>query len=116
LKRKREDDQEEEEQDEDENEREIKRSKLDTSFNSENGTSKKQNVPFQRVKRDGVVFRHDSLADDSYKQPATSFGVKAYQDLKVTKGKSFRQAKTKKKRGTYKGGELDTTTVRSVKF
>lgn len=34
-----------------------------------------------------------------------SWGEKANQDLKYTRGKSFRHEKTKKKRGSYRGGQ-----------
>ena len=44
-----------------------------------------------------------------------SWGEKAHRDLIVTKGKSFRHEKTKKKRGTYMGGAIDQG-VHSVKF
>jgi len=45
-----------------------------------------------------------------------SWGQAAYDTLKYTKGKSFRHEKTKKKRGSYRGGSIDATTVNSVKF
>ena len=45
-----------------------------------------------------------------------SWGSRASQDLIVTKGKSFRHEKTKKKRGSYKGGPIDTGGVYSIKF
>jgi len=44
-----------------------------------------------------------------------SSGEKASQDLINTRGKSFRHEKTKKKRGSYTGGEIDTG-VHSIKF
>lgn len=44
-----------------------------------------------------------------------SWGEKANKDLKFTKGKSFRHEKTKKKRGSYKGGAIDLN-VHSYKF
>jgi len=37
-----------------------------------------------------------------------SWGEKANESLKHTQGKSFRHEKTKKKRGSYKGGAIDT--------
>lgn len=45
-----------------------------------------------------------------------SWGEKANKDLIVTKGKSFRHEKTKKKRGSYRGGAIDTSQVHSIKF
>ena len=44
-----------------------------------------------------------------------SWGEKAYHDLKCTKGKSFRHEKTKKKRGSYCGGQIDMG-VNSIRF
>lgn len=43
------------------------------------------------------------------------WGERAAQDLKFTRGKSFRHEKTKKKRGSYKGGQIDIG-VNSIKF
>lgn len=45
-----------------------------------------------------------------------SWGEKANQDLIVTRGKGFRHEKTKKKRGSYRGGTIDSTGVHSVLF
>ncbi|MPC14486.1 Nucleolar and coiled-body phosphoprotein 1 [Portunus trituberculatus] len=44
-----------------------------------------------------------------------SWGERAYNDLKITRGKGFRHEKNKKKKGSYFGGVLDTA-VNSVKF
>lgn len=44
-----------------------------------------------------------------------SWGERAYQDLKFTRGKSFRHEKTKKKRGSYRGGQISME-VNSIKF
>ncbi len=44
-----------------------------------------------------------------------NYGDKAAKTLFNTKGKSFKHEKTKKKRGTYKGGII-TTQVKSIKF
>lgn len=44
-----------------------------------------------------------------------SFGEKANDVLKYTRGKQFRHEKTKKKRGNYRGGVIDTS-VNSIKF
>lgn len=44
-----------------------------------------------------------------------SWGHKAYNDLKDTRGKNFRHEKTKKKRGSYSGGVISTD-VNSIKF
>lgn len=44
-----------------------------------------------------------------------SWGERANFDLKHTKGKSFKHEKTKKKRGSYRGGAIDMS-VNSYKF
>jgi nucleolin len=44
-----------------------------------------------------------------------SWGEKANDVLRNTKGKSFRHEKTKKKRGSYRGGKIDTSTY-SIRF
>lgn len=43
------------------------------------------------------------------------WGQKANDVLRFTKGKSFRHEKTKKKRGSYRGGAISTT-VNSIRF
>lgn len=61
------------------------------------------------------------LRDNSYEYkftmvpPNKSWGAKANSDFKHTSGKSFRHEKTKKKRGSYKGGKIDQS-VGSFKF
>lgn len=45
-----------------------------------------------------------------------SWGEKANADLIKTRGKSFRHEKTKKKRGSYHGGKIDSTNSYSIKF
>jgi len=44
-----------------------------------------------------------------------SWGERANHDLKFTRGKSFRHEKTKKKRGSYRGGQISMA-VNSIKF
>lgn len=44
-----------------------------------------------------------------------SWGERANHDLIHTKGKSFRHEKTKKKRGSYKGGAISFE-VNSIRF
>ncbi len=46
---------------------------------------------------------------------AGSWGDKANRDLIKTQGKSFKHEKTKKKRGSYRGGAIDQS-VCSIKF
>lgn len=78
---------------------------------------RKANNSFRRVKEEEVYIKNQDLADNTFeaKGGADGFGFKANQILKFTKGKSFRHEKTKKKRGTYKGGEINMG-VTSIKF
>ena len=75
---------------------------------------KKSNAPFRRVKAEDITIEKEELKDNSFKA-FDSWGQKANQDLIVTKGKSFRHEKTKKKRGSYRGGEINVG-VNSIKF
>jgi len=81
-------------------------------------TSKlKRNESFRRVVEESVFVRTE-LADNSFDAKHGSrgdWGEKANQDLRCTKGKSFRHEKTKKKRGSYRGGNINTS-VNSIKF
>lgn len=73
---------------------------------------------FKRVREEEVEFIDERLKDNSYlAKPAAlnTYGFKAYQDLSVTKGKGFLKAKNKKKRGSYRGGFIDTGS-HSIKF
>jgi hypothetical protein len=44
------------------------------------------------------------------------YADKAYQDLSVTRGKGFTKEKNKKKRGSYRGGTIDTSGGKAYKF
>ncbi|KAJ0963199.1 hypothetical protein J5N97_028321 [Dioscorea zingiberensis] len=73
---------------------------------------------FQRVKVDEVKFVDDRLQDNSYwaKDGADiGYGAKAQEVLGQVKGRDFRHEKTKKKRGTYRGGQIDLQS-HSIKF
>ncbi|XP_030544969.1 lisH domain-containing protein C1711.05 [Rhodamnia argentea] len=73
---------------------------------------------FQRIKVDEVVYADDRLKDNSYwaKDGAESgYGAKAQEVLGQVRGRDFRHEKTKKKRGTYRGGQIDLHS-HSVKF
>uniref|UniRef100_A0A7N1A936 Srp40 C-terminal domain-containing protein n=1 Tax=Kalanchoe fedtschenkoi TaxID=63787 RepID=A0A7N1A936_KALFE len=62
---------------------------------------------FQRVKVEEVVITDERLKDNSYwaKDGAESgYGAKAQEVLGQVRGKDFRHEKTKKKRGSYRGG------------
>jgi len=81
-------------------------------------TSKlKRNESFRRVVAESV-YVPQVLADNSFDAKIGSrgdWGEKANEDLRCTKGKSFRHEKTKKKRGSYRGGNINTS-VNSIKF
>lgn len=58
------------------------------------------------------------LADNSYVGTFgnNGWGAKANEVLMQVRGKGFRHEKTKKKRGSYRGGSIDTGAVHSFKF
>lgn len=66
----------------------------------------KANTPFQRVKVAEVRYANDGVRKNEHIGP---------NELGDYKGKSFRQEKNKKKRGSFRGGAIDQT-VRSHKF
>jgi hypothetical protein len=72
---------------------------------------------FQRVKAEEWLGKKGSW-DNSYVGTfgASGWGFKAQQILGKVRGKDFRHEKTKKKRGSYKGGEINTQAVCSFKF
>ncbi|KAJ1619157.1 SRP40, C-terminal domain-containing protein [Pavlovales sp. CCMP2436] len=86
---------------------------------------KQGNTPFKRVdETEAEFYNFDArLKDNSFDAMRNStdvgknylWGAKASEDLLKVKGKDFRKAKDKKKKGTYTGGEIDCT-VNSVKF
>ncbi|KAH8117035.1 SRP40, C-terminal domain-containing protein, partial [Phellopilus nigrolimitatus] len=78
-----------------------------------NGKEKKQprksNVPFQRIKPEVVQFSDERLKDNSFaarQGKLGDYGERASADLLVTRGAGFRKEKNKKKRGSYRGGEI----------
>ena len=87
------------------------------------------NVPFQRIKSDEVQYlkvrggktEADRLLDNTFESKFADgtiredYGAKASAILVAVRGKDFRHEKTKKKRGTYKGGPIDLAS-NSIKF
>ena len=60
----------------------------------------------------GVVLTHEDLTPTYFflllqGGSEEGYGYRAHLDMIVTKGKGFRAEKTKKKRGSYKGGVID---------
>merc|ERR1711939_1219957 len=73
---------------------------------------------FQRIKADDVAYHDQRLADNSFagrQGEENDYGARASRDLLVTRGKGFTKEKNKKKRGSYKGGEI-TLKSHSIKF
>lgn len=48
--------------------------------------------------------------------PKNDYGAKAHQDLIVTRGAGFRKEKNKKKRGSYRGGEITVSSYFSLRI
>lgn len=74
------------------------------------------NAPFQRINPDKVS--HHLVQDNGYTAkagPSNDYGQRAHKDLISTRGAGFRKEKNKKKRGSYKGGEI-TLESHSFKF
>jgi len=81
---------------------------------------KTPNTPFRRVKDEeeldeNYLKKFGKNAFDNKRGAEGSWGEKANKDLIHTRGKSFRHEKTKKKRGSYRGGKIDLNTY-SIKF
>ncbi|WOH01244.1 hypothetical protein DCAR_0520626 [Daucus carota subsp. sativus] len=89
----------------------------------EKTTKKGKSMPktvnaFQRVKIDEVEFADEKLQDNSYWAKSGAeigYGAKAQEVLGQVRGRDFRHEKTKKKRGSYRGGMIDLQS-HSVKF
>ncbi|KAG0145195.1 hypothetical protein CROQUDRAFT_46122, partial [Cronartium quercuum f. sp. fusiforme G11] len=78
---------------------------------------KKSNAPFRRVRAEEIQV-DQRVADNGFLAKGGaegSYGHKAHMDLIVTRGKAFTKEKNKKKRGSYRGGIIDTTS-HSIKF
>ena len=74
-------------------------------------TQKKTNTPFERVPKDTPI---DERFSNKYK--SYDYADRAHQDLIVTKGKGFTKEKNKKKKGSYRGGAIDTGGGKGIKF
>ena len=70
---------------------------------------RRTNTSFSRIKVDEIKFADERLKDNTFesrKAAINDYGTKANADLIVTRGASFRKEKNKKKRGSYRGGEI----------
>lgn len=90
------------------------------AVNSNKGKrARTQGTPFQRVKPEEVEFLDERLKDNTYDgkggSGVNSYGWKASQDLIKVRGDKFRAEKNKKKRGSYRGGQI-TFESHSIKF
>jgi hypothetical protein len=85
---------------------------------------KKPEVPKLKKKHEGaqqtpLASLSASAAEHSYisnKYQNYEYAERAYKDLSVTRGKGFTKEKNKKKRGSYRGGAIDTAGGKSFKF
>lgn len=79
-----------------------------------------QGTPFKRVEDDKWMAKVGILSevDNSYEARfgEGGYGAKANAKLSKVRGKDFRHEKTKRKRGTYRGGIIDTSSGTSFKF
>ncbi|EMR09946.1 hypothetical protein PNEG_01704 [Pneumocystis murina B123] len=103
-------------------------SNLDFEINNRKNSEKsiniekiqKKNPSFSRIDKSKIEFAHECLKDNSYfgtyQEEWNEYGRKANKDLLVIKGKEFRAEKSKKKRGSYHGGKIDSNVSRSFKF
>lgn len=76
-----------------------------------------QPTPFKRIDPTKVKMNDNVKSNKFVDKPGAfgSYGQKAYEDFSNTRGKGFRQEKNKKKKGSYRGGTIDTG-VHSIKF
>ncbi|EXB55437.1 hypothetical protein L484_005570 [Morus notabilis] len=90
-----------------------------TAKKQRNGSAEPKTVnAFQRVKVDEVEFANERLKDNSYWAKGGAeigYGAKAQEVLGQVRGRDFRHEKTKKKRGSYRGGQIDLQS-HSIKF
>lgn len=90
-----------------------KRGSFQNSQKTEHGrpgrksTGSQPGTPFKRVQEDYITYGNERLMDNSFHTKNDTYGVRAHQDLVVTKGKGFRKEKTKKKRLNHHGGKLN---------
>ncbi|CAD5335115.1 unnamed protein product [Arabidopsis thaliana] len=77
--------------------------------------SKEPKKPFQRVNVDEIVYTENSNSYYSKGGAEIGYGLKAQEVLGQVRGRDFRHEKTKKKRGSYRGGLIDQES-HSTKF
>ncbi|CAF3645125.1 unnamed protein product [Rotaria sordida] len=98
----------------------IKTNNDEMTVSKDNGKQKRQSSPFRRVREEDADQNYlQKIGKNAFEHKAGargSWGEKANADLKNTRGKSFRHEKTKKKRGSYHGGKIDSVNSFSIKF
>jgi hypothetical protein len=57
-----------------------------------------------------ITFFHSQIA------PQNDYGKRAHEDLIVTRGAGFRKEKNKKKKGSYRGGEITVCSIQLSKI
>ncbi|KAG4301633.1 hypothetical protein PCK1_002118, partial [Pneumocystis canis] len=94
----------------------------DKKLRKNNNSEKKlkKNPPYSKIDIPTIEFSHECLKDNSYatayKNEQNKYGTRANRDLLSTKGKEFRMEKSKRKKGNYHGGKINTNISRSFKF
>jgi len=90
----------------------TKRKASDIPTSDEGSAQKRQRSlsgRYQRVDPTKIHFMNEKLANNSYyAKGGESWGAKAQADFSRVKGDRFRHEKTKKKRGSYRGGPIST--------
>ncbi|KAJ9602985.1 jun-like transcription factor [Cladophialophora chaetospira] len=102
--------------DPEENSAEAEESRSADNKSKTQALTKKKHVgarptPLAQLSAQASVDAHISNAYKSYE-----YADRAYNDLSVTRGKGFTKEKNKKKRGSYRGGAIDTSGGKSFKF
>ncbi|KAK8184724.1 SRP40, C-terminal domain-containing protein, partial [Phyllosticta paracitricarpa] len=71
-----------------------------------------QNEPFSRIPKDQYV--DPKFASNKY--VPYDYANAAHERLIVTRGKGFTKEKNKGKRGSYRGGQIDTNAFNGIRF
>lgn len=96
----------------------VSTARKDKSDPANSNRNRRTGVPFQRIQVDKIQYADPRLKDNTFAARGArhdDYGSKASADLIVTRGAGFRKEKNKKKRGSYRGGEI-TMQSHSIKF
>src|SRR2546423_819214 len=86
---------------------------------SKKPAAQKANKKHEGAKQTPLAALSANATEDSFisnKYQNYDYAERAYKDLSVTRGKGFTKEKNKKKRGSYRGGAIDTSGGKSFKF